>query len=180
MCDATLCSDDPFPPQGPFGQVPPVQRYYESLRLLAVLPRRLRYPSRFGYWFSACLFVIPPAGIPVKAPWSAMLPSRDWLFCIPHAGAAYLDSDTARSLTFPGYPLVYLPCSQTPAGPNHQVFQWFGVAPALSTTKAPTNRVFRGSIAWLLNSLSTLHTRESPQEHARLASDCLPGFIGWD
>ena len=116
----------------------------------------------------------------LRAPCCPMRDPRAWLFCIPQAGAAKADSDTTRSLTFPGYPLVHMPRSQTPAGPRHQALRWFGVAPVIATTKAPTIYTFRGSIARLLNSLSTLHAPESPQEHARLASDCLPGFIGWD
>jgi len=116
----------------------------------------------------------------LRAPWCPMRDPRDWLFCIPQAGAAEIDSDTTRSLTFPGYPLVHMPRSQTPAGPPHQALRWFGVAPVNAKTKAPTIKAFRGSIARLLNSLSTLHTQESPPERARLASDCLPSFIGWD
>ena len=117
--------------------VPPLHRYYESLRLLATPPRLLRCPSLSGYWFFACSFVTLPGGYPPEGSLSLHARSRAWFSCIPHTGAAHSDPDATRPLTFPGYPHVHLPRSPTPAGPCHQALRWLDAAPAMATAKAP-------------------------------------------
>ena len=76
-----------------------------------------------------------------------------------------------------GTPIVLLPCSSTPVGPTHQAMQCIGVAPAVSTAKAPAFVLSR-----LNHTASALAVYASqarlPRHHARLASGCWPDSFG--
>ena len=71
-------------------------------------------------------------------------------------------------------------CSSTPVGRAvpHQ-----SGTPARSSLKRERRLqhaiLFRGSIAWLLDSLSTLRSAGYPKHHARLASGCRLHSAGW-
>jgi len=81
-------------------------------------------------------------------------------------------------LTFPGDPLVHMPCSQTPAGPTRQASCGESVRPPrLSKSRAPTS-----GLSGLYHTASALAVyasqRRLPERHARLASVCRPRFDG--
>ncbi len=80
----------------------------------------------------------PPTGIPASGSPVPHARPRRLALLYPAGRRGKTDSDTARSLTFPGHPHAHMPRSRTPAGPHHQAVQWLGVAPVTTTTKAPT------------------------------------------
>ena len=66
---------------------------------------------------------------------------------------------------------VYVPCSQTPAGPSRQADCGASVQPsALGTASAPAIRFFRGSITRPPHPLSTLRR----MDHSTTTQDSLP------
>lgn len=78
----------------------------------------------------------------------------------------------ARNLRFsqvPCVPLRPLPCSRTPTVPPARSLRRSGMAPAIATTRASVSYDFRGSIARLQPSLSTLRAVLTG-DYARLAS----------
>ena len=82
--------------------------------------------------------------------------------------------ETAGPPKFPRNPRDHSPCSLTPAGPSTPVGPCASLPtwpPLVTTTRAPHDGRFRGSIARRLISLSTLRGEGYPH-HARLASGC--------
>jgi len=76
-----------------------------------------------------------------------------------------------------GTPIVFLPCSPTPAGPTHQAMQCVGAAPTASTAKAPALKLSR--LNHTASALAVYASQAgSPRHHARLASGCWPDSSG--
>ena len=89
--------------------VPPLLRYYETLRHPRIRHTPLDYetclPSR------APVFVSPSCPTPARGPGALQSGSPT---------PVWFEIETADSLKFLEIPLVLLPCSPTPAGPAHQ------------------------------------------------------------
>ena len=151
-----------FPPRGPHGRLfPRFNGTIKALRLPAVPPAVLRFlrlavprdHAPFAPAVAACGDFGP--GVDYSVSPSGLLPWRR--------------QDLPSSW---GTPIPVCTCSPTPAGRNvPDRLRNARVAPAKGTTKAPTMRQFRGSIAWLSGSPPTYHLSV-----LRLpAQDWLPG-----
>jgi hypothetical protein len=129
--------------------VPPFHRYYQGTATPAAHPAALRFLRLAVPREPSAVFVSPAAtecqasglGLvtryprPGLLPWSKQVLPSSW-----------------------GTPIPVCTCSSTPAGrcvPDHT--RNAHVAPAKGKTKAPTTRIFRGSMAWLSGSLPTYH-----------------------
>ena len=97
-----------FPPQGPFGSVPLLQRYYQDAPTPCRPSHRASFPSLGGTTPGICLRSAGPDARPrgLGGFCARCLPNRLWV-------------ETTGSPTFPGNPSVPLPCSSTPAGSMH-------------------------------------------------------------
>ena len=122
--------------------VPPLPRYYRGTATSCRPSRRTSFPSSGWYHGSTGSFRVSrrrrarqrrawgcSPGIPLRVilPWRRQDLPSSW-----------------------GTPIPVCPCSPTPAGrcvPDR--LRNARVAPAKGTTKAPTTKIFRGSIAWL-------------------------------
>ncbi len=77
--------------------------------------------------------------------------------------------------------VVRLPCSNpTPAGLLMSDHCDTAAWPLVCKKQRPPRKVFRSSIAWLPDSLSTLRSVGYPWHHARLASSCWSGSTARD
>lgn len=146
--------------------VPPLPRYYGTLRLPAVRldPLRVLHESipPFRPWFAPLGRGRPTGGLGVVG---SGLPSG-------------MAMETSGSLRFLGNPSGHCPCSSTPAGSGRLSGPWVSCLtqpPPMSTTKAPSGLYFRGSITRPLTSAVYASQDGSPHHHARLASGCWSG-----
>lgn len=133
--------------------------------------RRASLPSLGDTLRCACRFV--PIG-PERRPWARGSSSG------PHCrtGCARRRPGPPRFLE---NPLVPMPCSSTPAGPRASgKLRCLGVAPAMSTTKAPTTKNLSGLNRTALGLAVYASSDGLPTSDARLASGCLPGSTGRD
>ena len=151
--------------------VPPLHRYYGTLRLPVV---RLdpfdfftsRY-HRFRPWFAPLGRGRPTGGLGVVG---SGLPSG-------------FTMETSGSLRFLGNPGGHCPCSSTPAGSGRLSgprVSCLTRPPPVSTTKASSVLYFRGSITRPLTWLSTLRRMGCPtttQDSLLAAGPALPGGI---
>ena len=91
--------------------------------------------------------------------------------------------ETASPPRFLDHPLRICPALRPRSGRHAKpYFRHAGAAPALSTAKAPTSNLFRGSITRLLRSLSTLRRQGRPcpaQDSLPAAGYALPDGIGY-
>ena len=156
---------------GSLGIVPPLQRYYGTLRLPAVRLDSFdiftsRY-HRFRPWFAPLGRGRPTGGQGVVG---SGLPSG-------------LTMETSGSLRFLGNPGGHCPCSSTPVGSGRLSgprVSCLTRPPPVSTTKAPGVLYFRGSSTRPLTSLSTLRRMGRPtttQDSLLAAGPALPGGI---
>lgn len=159
----------PLPSTGFLGWVPPLQRYYEVLRLPAAHPASLRF-----------LRSAVPTGVPSFAPVEDRDTALAGLEGLGEAlpGLGLTDGDN-RVSQVPGEPSARLPCSQTPAGPRRL---------ALAAPRCcPRSRDDEGSDDYSFSRLN--HTASvlpvyasrpgSPPGHATLGSGCWLGSAGW-
>ena len=151
------CLGTPFPPPGPRGSGSP----FSSVLRRALTPRA---PSRRASF--------PSVGGTTVRPF-AMQARQARLTCAASGSGPLPDSsvESTRSPRFLGSPLVYAPCSQTPARPGRQVMRRPDVAFRGCDSVGPRGKYCsRGSIARPAHSLSTLHSRGRP----RTMQDSLP------
>jgi hypothetical protein len=151
--------------------VPPLQRYYGTLRLPAVRLDPLRILHEpippFRPWFAPLGRGRPTGGLGVVG---SGLPSG-------------IAMETSGSLRFLGNPCGHCPCSSTPAGSGRLSGPWVSCLtrpPPVSRTKAPSGLYFRGSITRPLTSLSTLRRMGctiATQDSLLAAGPALPGGI---
>jgi len=146
------CSGAPFPPQGPPGCVPLLQRYYEALRLPDDLHARLRFLRQ-----RATTATRP--SLPRES--GAHLP-RAWAFFRLPSG--HFDVESSAPPRFLEDPLVCVPRSQTPARPQDLACFGPGLLPSATRTASAlaTIQIFRGSITRPTYSLSTLRSPGCP------------------
>ena len=160
----------PLPSRGPSGAVPPLQRYYGTLRLPAVRLAALR-----------CLRLAIPPFRPLFVPASSGRELRINLELVSRNPGRHHE-EMAGSLRFPSDPHVPTPCSTAPVGPMHaRPLRRLGVAPACVNNGGSRDRRFRGSIARHWDSLSTLRSGGFPPPRRTrfrlLAKLCRAGFV---
>jgi hypothetical protein len=97
----------PFSPRGPGGPVPPLRRYYGTLRLPSVPLAALR-----------CLRLAIPPPRRAFAPFDRRRAVEGIGALVFRAPEPELSVETDGSPRFPGTPRVPWPCSPTPAGPS--------------------------------------------------------------
>jgi hypothetical protein len=156
---------------GSLGMVPPLQRYYGTLRLPAVRLDPFDFFTsqyhRFRPWFAPLGRGRPTGGQGVVG---SGLPSG-------------FTMETSGSLRFLGNPGGHCPCSSTPAGSGRLSgprVSCLTRPPLTSRTRAPSVFNFRGSITRPLTSLSTLRRVGRPtttQDSLLAAGPALPGGI---
>ena len=156
---------------GSLGMVPPLQRYYGTLRLPAVrLDPFEFFTSRYHRVARGLLPSV--VGVPPGA--------RELSVPVSPSG---LTMETSGSLRFLGNPGGHCPCSSTPVGSGRLSgprVSCLTRPPPVSTTKAPGVLYFRGSITRPLTSLSTLRRMGRPtttQDSLLAAGPALPGGI---
>ena len=151
--------------------VPPLQRYYGTLRFPAVhLDPFDFFTSRYHRVARGLLPSV--VGVPPGA--------RELSVPVSPSG---LTMETSGSLRFLGNPGGHCPCSSTPVGSGRLSgprVSCLTRPPPVSTTKAPGVLYFRGSITRPLTSLSTLRRMGRPtttQDSLLAAGPALPGGI---
>ena len=156
---------------GSLGMVPPLQRYYGTLRLPAArLDPFEFFTSRYHRVARGLLPSV--VGVPPGA--------RELSVPVSPSG---LTMETSGSLRFLGNPGGHCPCSSTPAGSGRLSgprVSCLTRPPPVSTTKAPRVLYFRGSIARRLTWLSTLRRVGRPtttQDSLPAAGPALPDGI---
>ena len=156
---------------GFLGMVPPLQRYYGTLRLPAVrLDPFEFFTSRYHRVARGLLPSV--VGVPPGA--------RELSVPVSPSG---LTMETSGSLRFLGNPGGHCPCSSTPAGSGRPSGPWVSCLtrpPLTSRTRAPSVFSFRGSITRPLTWLSTLRRMGRPtttQDSFLAAGPALPGGI---
>ena len=156
---------------GSLGMVPPLQRYYGTLRLPAVLLDPFEFFTsqyhRFARGLLPSVVGVPPGARELSVPVSL----------------SGLTMETSGSLRFPGNPVGHCPCSSTPAGSGRlggPSVSCLTRPPHMSRTRAPRVLSFRGSITRPLTWLSTPRGGGLPPLHARLASGCWSDFARRD
>src|SRR5208283_3531878 len=156
---------------GSLGMVPPLQRYYGTLRLPAVrLDPFEFFTSRYHRVARGLLPSV--VGVPPGA--------RELSVPVSPSG---LTMDTSWSLRFPGNPGGHYPCSSTPAGSGRlsgRRESCLTRPPHMSRTRAPRVFHFRGSITRPLTWLSTLRRVSrltATQDLLLAAGPALPGGI---
>ena len=156
---------------GSLGMVPPLQRYYGTLRLPAVrLDPFDFFTSRYHRVARGLLPSV--VGVPPGA--------RELSVPVSPSG---LTMETSGSLRFLGNPGGHCPCSSTPVGSDRLSgprVSCLTRPPPVSTTKAPGVLYFRGSITRPLTWLSTLRRMGRPtttQDSLLAAGLALPGGI---
>ena len=156
---------------GSLGMVPPLQRYYGTLRLPAAhLDPFEFFTSRYHRVARGLLPSV--VGVPPGA--------RELSVPVSPSG---LTMETSGSLRFLGNPGGHCPCSSTPVGSGRLSgprVSCLTRPPPVSTTKAPGVLYFRGSITRPLTSLSTLRRMGRPtttQDSLLAAGPALPGGI---
>ena len=160
----------PFPSLGPPRRVPQLQRYYGAVRLPVPLSPRFvafawRYPaSRLSFAPSRPGRPTAGLGFVIRSP------------CRKDTQGDKQGLPGSRTTRYP-YALFFDPGRTEHVRPLRRV----GMAPAMSTAKAPTNQSsFRGSIARLRDSLFTLRPMQLPAPDAKLASGRWPSATGRD
>ena len=151
--------------------VPPLHRYYGTLRLPAVhldpLVASRADTTVFARGLLPSVVGVPPGARELSVPVS---PSG-------------ISMETSGSLRFPGNPDGHCPCSSTPAGSGRLSGPWVSCLtrpPHMAMAKAPRIFVFRGSITRPLTWLSTLRRMGCPiatQDSLLAAGPALPGGI---
>ena len=156
-----------FPPQGPPGRVPQLQRYYQGATTSCRPSRRTSLPSLGGTSAFTRSFRSPADECAAEAwSWSPGISGRDF---------AEETTGSPKFLGNPDCPFAHV--QSTPAGllaPDH-----YGAAawPLVIEQQRLPRKVFRRSIAWLSDSLSTLRSAGYPattQDSLPAAGQALP------
>ena len=156
-----------FSPRGPFGQVPPLLRYYQRATTSCRPSRRTSFPS-LGNTTGTLAF---------RSRHGRVLPRRAWGWSPGSPGRDFFHGDD-RISHVPGEPQLHLcPALRPRQDRRVRPLQHADAAPALTTTKAPTL-----PLSGLNHTASALAVYASqggsPHHHARLASGCRPGSTG--
>ena len=162
----------PFPPRGLVGSIPPLRRYYETLRLLAAHPPALRclrpaVPSehlRFAPSDARCDVHGLGLGEPVPAP-----------------PPAIFRMEMTRPPGFPGNPPAPMPRAPTPArSPPPRPLRGGNMAFRPTQGVGPRTQCISG-LNHVAYALPVNASRPgSPQAHASLGSGWRPTLAGWD
>jgi hypothetical protein len=159
------CCGGPFPPPGPFGSVPRLQRYYEPPRLLLFRPAALRF-----------LRLAVPHGRAARSlrSWCSARTTAAWVLVFgPPTDDSRGNQQTSQ---VPGQPVRTCPALRPRQGRGRLGITTSTVVPsAHSTASAPGTNTFRGSMTRPMRSLSTLHVAGHPtprKTRSRLAA-CL-------
>ena len=156
---------------GSLGMVPPLQRYYGTLRLPAVhLDPFDFFTSRYHRVARGLLPSV--VGVPPGA--------RELSVPVSPSG---LTMETSGSLRFLGNPGGHCPCSSTPAGSGRLSgprVSCLTRPPHMSRTRAPRVFPFSGLNHTTFDLAVYASQGESPHRHARLASGCWSGFARRD
>ncbi len=113
------------------------------------------------------------------APWRTSAAARAWSWS-PGVSGRDVAEETTGSPKFLGnlnHPFAHVP-NRRRQDCLHQTITVQQRGPWSSKGKGSHDWVFRRSIAWLSDSLSTLRRARLPQHHARLASSCWSGSTG--
>jgi hypothetical protein len=154
--DASLPS-----PGSPRARVPLLQWYYQGTAT-SCRPSRHTSCSLCGQYHGGT-----PLSLSTRRGAASSSPELVTRYLLPgHA------METTGSPKFLGNPHVRLRMVFDPGRPDClRPLRGVRMAPAVATTKAPTSRIFRGSIAWLSDSLPTYHVTVT----RRTAQGWLPG-----
>lgn len=154
----------------PVGPVPPLQRYYGSLRAL------LSFPLRFGLTSRSAV----PRGHPVRLLVAAGGCAAA-IGCFGRVASGLLHVESADASQVPGEPQCMRAPLFDPGGtPASGRCDAFVLPRCPELPRLPRSLLFRGSVTRPTCSLSTLRGEGSPQRHARLASGWWPAFAGRD
>ena len=161
----------PFPPRGLVGSIPPLRRYYETLRLLAAHPPALR-----------CLRPAVPSEHLRFAPSDARCDVHG--LGLGEAGArapAVLKMETTRPPGFPGNPPARMPRAPTPArSPPPRPLRRGEMTFRPTHDVGPRTQCISG-LNYAAYGLPVNASRPgSPQAHASLGSGWRPTLAGWD
>jgi hypothetical protein len=160
-----------LPSTGSFGSVPRLHQYYGAFRLPAALPTALR-----------CLrLAVPLFALVVR---SRRRPSAatagQGLVVIPAVPSCRLPRGDGRLSQVPGEPHYRHALLFDPGGTSTPGLLDASVLPSATTTaSAPTTATFGAHSHGLPTRCLRFVTRVTP-DHARLASDCWPSFVGRD
>jgi hypothetical protein len=162
----------PFPPPGPPRRVPRLRRYYGAVRLPGPLtPDSVAFARRYPavrLSFRSQRSRSPNRGPGVRQP-------------VPTSGT--IRRETTRASQVPRQPCCPFARFSDPGRTGHtRPLKCASTAPVASTTKAPTTRFFRGSIARLWDWLSTLRGLGRPSTARKtrfrlLARLCRTGLV---
>ena len=147
VCRSTLR----FPPLGPPRRVPQLRRYYQNATTSCHLCHRTSFPS-FGSTSVSLIVSLPSGRV-----------GRSGLELVTRFSCRGITEERTGPPKFLGNQLSVCTCSNpTPAGllaPDH-----YGAAawPLVIERQRLPRKVFRRSIAWLSNSLSTLRSEGYP------------------
>ena len=152
-----------FPPPGPVGQVPRLQRYYQRTPTSRRPSRRASSPSLGG-----------TTGSPCSLPQGRALPrGRDAL--VWRQSACRVSGGDGETSQVPGRPIACMPRSPTPvepAAPGQSRRPRRGL-PHPSRRRLPRSRLFRGSITRPARLPVYASQPGSPPDHATLGSGWL-------
>ncbi len=137
-----------FAPRGPLGRAfPRFSATIEALRLPAVPPTALRFLR----------LVVPREHALLRSRRRCVRQRRAW-GCSPGGPGRDSSVETTGAPKFLGNPDSRLRMFSDPGRPMRPRPSWDDrMVPAKGKTRAPTTKIFRGSIAWLSGWLSTYH-----------------------
>jgi hypothetical protein len=151
-----------FPPQGPVGFRSPAS---------TVLSEHSDAPPSFPPHFVSFAWRYHRAPIVRLSSARSTRLAEAWGFRVRQPlGRSWNPVEMTGPLTFPGDPLVHMPCSATPAGPTRQAMAAIRCCPRVCPERGLPRRVFRGSITRPVHLLSTLRSHGRPSA----AQDSLP------
>ncbi len=164
---APLCSFS-FPPPGPAGPVPRLRRYYEGATTSNRPSRRTPFPSFGGTSVSLVTF----------APRRTSAPPRPGVGhpVSPAGNSPRSEQGSPKFLGNPNCPFAHVPIRRR-RDCLHQTAHSAAAWPLVEQRQRLPRKVFRRSIAWLSNSLSTLRRTGYPattQDSLPAAGQALP------
>ena len=161
----------PFPPRGLVGSIPPLRRYYETLRLLAVHPPALR-----------CLRpAVPSEHLRLRSVGRQVLRPRPRAWCAGARAPAVFTMETTRPPGVPGNPPARMPRAPTPArSPPPRPLRRGEMTFRPTHDVGPRTQCISG-LNYAAYGLPVNASRPgSPQAHASLGSGWRPTLAGWD
>ena len=134
--------------------VPPFRRYYQGTATSCHPSRRASFPSHERYHDYARLISLPP-------PPSAQRQAWGWLPGIPFRVFPRGNDRISQVPGEPRFPFAHV-LRPRPADASLTNSGTLARPPFMETSRAPTTRCFRGSIAWLSGWLPTLRSGGCP------------------